>query len=291
MEIPGAVGIYAFNANVNAVNDAMIASLPGDEYVNHTVLYGNITENDLRVIPDPLKLKIGTRIIMTANDLPDPYNQFMSSVNTRRYYNGTVGIVTHIQTDSKGQILYVGVDTGAAQFYVYPEDFQLFTYHYDSVKKALSRINIGGYRQLPMKLAYAVTIHKGQGQTVDAANVAPYCTNPGQCYVALSRVRDIKRMHLLQPLDVSMIYVDPVVQTFYANLKDNPPVQNVPVTTTAKKPGKKSNRPTGDKTMRIPNELVPLMQTAIDKLYNNPASGTVDLTKVQKFVYDASKLL
>ena len=291
LEIPGAVGIYAFNANVNAVNDAMIASLPGDEYVNHTVLYGNITENDLRVIPDPLKLKIGTRIIMTANDLPDPYNQFMSSVNTRRYYNGTVGIVTHIQTDSKGQILYVCVDTGAAQFYVYPEDFQLFTYHYDSVKKALSRINIGGYRQLPMKLAYAVTMHKGQGQTVDAANVDPYCTNPGQCYVALSRVRDIKRMHLLQPLDVSMIYVDPVVQAFYANLKDNPPVQNVPVTTTAKKPGKKSNRPTGDKTMRIPNELVPLMQTAIDKLYNNPASGTVDLTKVQKFVYDASKLL
>lgn len=291
LEIPGAVGIYAFNANVNAVNDAMIASLPGDAYVNHTVLYGNITENDLRVIPDPLKLKIGTRIIMTANDLPDPYNQFMSSVNTRRYYNGTVGIVTHIQTDSKGQILCVGVDTGAAQFYVYPEDFQLFTYHYDSVKKALSRINIGGYRQLPMKLAYAVTMHKGQGQTVDAANVAPYCTNPGQCYVALSRVRDIKRMHLLQPLDVSMIYVDPVVQAFYANLKDNPPVQNVPVTTTAKKPGKKSNRPTGDKTMRIPNELVPLMQTAIDRLYNNPANGIVDLTEIQKFVDDASKLL
>jgi len=43
--------------------------------------------------------------------------------------------------------------------------------------------------------------------------------------------------------------------------------------------------------MRIPNELVPLMQIAIDKLYNNPASKTVDLTEIQKFVNDAFKLL
>ncbi len=142
-----------------------------------------------------------------------------------------------------------------------------------------------------MKLAYAVTMHKGQGQTVDAANVAPYCTNPGQCYVALSRVRDIKRMHLLQPLEAYMISVDPVVQDFYANLKDNPPVIVTTVPATVKKPGKKSNRPTGDKTMRIPNELVPLMQSAIDKFYNNPASGSVDLTEIQKFVDDTSKLL
>ena len=88
-----------------------------------------------------------------------------------------------------------------------------------------------------------------------------------------------------------MIYVDSVVQSFYANLKDNPPVPIVLVATTAKKPGKKSNKPISDKTMRIPNELVPLLQGAIDKLYNNPASGTVDLTEIQKFVDDASKLL
>lgn len=291
LEIPGAVGIYAFNANVSAVNDACIAALPGQEYENHTVLYGSITESDLRVLPEPLKLKVGARVMMTANDLPDPYNRFISSVNTRQYYNGTVGTVTDIQADTKGQIVYVRVDTGSAQFYAHPEDFQLFAYHYDPMKKTLSRINVGGYRQLPMKLAYAVTMHKGQGQTVDAANVSPYCTNPGQCYVALSRVGDIRRMHLLQPLDASMIYVDPVVQSFYANLKDNPPVQVVPVATTAKKPGKKSNRPTGDKTMRIPNELVPLMQTAIDRLYNNPASGTVDLNDIQKFIDEAGKLL
>ena len=98
-------------------------------------------------------------------------------------------------------------------------------------------------------------------------------------------------MHLLQPLDASMIYVDPVVQSFYANLKDNPPIPVVPIVTATKKPGKKSNRPTGDKTMRIPNELVPLMQTAIDMLYNNPASGTVDLNEIQKFIDEAGKLL
>ena len=98
-------------------------------------------------------------------------------------------------------------------------------------------------------------------------------------------------MYLLQPLDASLIYVDPVVQAFYANLKDNPPVPVVPVTATAKKPGKKSNRPTGDKTMRIPNELVPLMQTAIDRLYNNPASGSVNLADIQKFIDEAGKLL
>lgn len=58
-----------------------------------------------------------------------------------------------------------------------------------------------------------------------------------------------------------------------------------------KKPVKKSSRPTGNKTIMIPNKLVPLMQTAIDKLYNNPASGTVDLTEIQKFIDNAAKLL
>lgn len=290
-EIPGAVGIYAFNANVSAVNDACIAALPGQEYKNHTVLYGSITESDLRVLPEPLKLKVGARVMMTANDLPDPYNRFISSVNTRQYYNGTVGTVTHIQVDSKGQITFVEVDAGSTQFCVYPEEFQLFAYHYDTVKQVLSRINVGGYRQFPMKLAYAVTMHRGQGQTVEAANVDPYCTNPGQCYVALSRVRDIRRMHLLQPLEACMIYADPVVQAFYANLKDNPPVPVVSVIATAKKPGKKSNRPTGDKTMRIPNELVPLMQKVIDKLYNNPARASADLAEIQKFIDEAGKLL
>jgi hypothetical protein len=98
-------------------------------------------------------------------------------------------------------------------------------------------------------------------------------------------------MHLLQPLDASMIYVDPVVHSFYANLKDNLPIPVVPVVTATKKPGKKFNRPTGDKAMRIPNELVPLIRTAIDKLYNNPASGTVDFNEIQKFIDEAGKLL
>ena len=107
----------------------------------------------------------------------------------------------------------------------------------------------------------------------------------------LSRVRDIKRMHLLQPLDASMITVDPDVQNFYADLMDNPPVPIIAVSAVAKKPGKKSNRPTGDKTIRIPNELVPLMRDAIDKLYNNHTNRTVDLKRIQEFLNEAGKLL
>lgn len=86
-------------------------------------------------------------------------------------------------------------------------------------------------------------------------------------------------------------YVERYDKNLYFFLKDNPVVPIVPVVATAKKPGKKSNRPTGDKTMRIPNELVPLMQTAIDRLYNNPASGSVDLNEIQKFIDEAGKLL
>ena len=290
-EMPGAVGIYAYNSNVNAVNEACLAAIPGESFQCPTVLYGNITESDLRVLPETLKLKVGARIMMTANDLPDPYDKFSSSSNTRKYYNGTVGTVKDFAIDEKRQITWVKVKTDSSTFYVYPEDFKLFAYHYDSEKKTLSRINVGGYKQFPMKLAYAVTMHKGQGQTVEAANVNPYCANSGQCYVALSRVRDIRKMHLLQPLEASMITVDPVVQGFYANLKDNPPAPIISISEVARKPGKKSTRPTGDKTMRVPNELVPLVQSAIDKFYNNPINGIVDLTDIQKFVNDASQLL
>ena len=290
-EMIGAVGIYAYNSDVNMVNDLYLSELPGEEYINNTVLYGSITESDLRVMPDPLKIKIGARVMMTANDLPDPYDRFTSSSDNRLYYNGTVATITDIIQDKKGQISSVCINTGKSQFYIYPEDFKLFAYNYDSEKKQLSRINVGGYKQFPMKLAYAVTMHKGQGQTVESANINPYCTNPGQCYVALSRVRDIRKMHLLQPLDASMITVDPIVQSFYANLKDNPPTPVISTPRTAKKPGKKSTRPTGDKTMRVPNELVPLVQTAIDKLYNSPTDGTVSIKRIQRFVDESLQLL
>lgn len=71
---------------------------------------------------------------------------------------------------------------------------------------------------MPVKLGYAITIHKSQGQTYPAANIAPAGWLSGLLYVALSRVKDINQLHLLHKIEPNMVNADPTVIEFYKHL-------------------------------------------------------------------------
>ena len=73
----------------------------------------------------------------------------------------------------------------------------------------------GRYIQYPIKLAWAVTIHKSQGQTFSKVNLNPSCWDSGQLYVALSRVKSIDGLHLTAPIYNRYLALDPAVEEFY----------------------------------------------------------------------------
>lgn len=74
---------------------------------------------------------------------------------------------------------------------------------------------IGTYSQIPLKLAYAITIHKSQGQTYDAVNLDPRCWENGQLYTALSRVRDVHNLYLMDTMYPSYLKASRDVRMFY----------------------------------------------------------------------------
>ena len=104
---------------------------------------------------------------------------------------------------------------------------------------------VGTFCQIPLKLAYAITIHKSQGQTFDKVNLNPWCFDDGMLYVALSRVRSIDGLHIAGSLSNFYLRCNPAVRAFYNSQKDIPldaipiPVEDKPISDTPKKRKKK----------------------------------------------------
>ena len=86
-------------------------------------------------------------------------------------------------------------------------------------KKEFRIVPCGTVIQLPIKLAYAITIHKSQGKTFDAVTLDPECFAAGQLYVALSRVRKISDLHLEKSLNNSFLITSKTVKNFYQRIK------------------------------------------------------------------------
>ena len=78
----------------------------------------------------------------------------------------------------------------------------------------LREVEKGTYTQIPLRLAWAMTIHKTQGLTLDSMNLDPHCFEKGQLYVALSRVRSVSDLYLTCPIDPTWLMVDPEVRAF-----------------------------------------------------------------------------
>lgn len=131
-------------------------------------------------------------------------------------FNGMIGTVVSIDsaysTDNPvGYSVKVKFDRLYEKTTINPIEF-LVT-RYEAVDSTFLQIDTP-YYQLPLKLAYAMTIHKGQGKTCDAANINPHCRIPGQLYVALSRVTDIFGLHMIKKIQSECVVVSGEVQEY-----------------------------------------------------------------------------
>ncbi|MGO5260665.1 ATP-dependent DNA helicase [Lactobacillus amylovorus] len=199
-----AITVVSTNKEANTINLKKVNSLQGDWKIYNSQVSGKINDQD-KPTPDRIKLKVGALVVFTAN----------ASDNT--YTNGALATVTQLNTD----YIKVKIENSSEEITVFPFTWTIYDYRLvkEDNRRKLKKVQIGEYQQLPVKLGYAITIHKSQGQTYPAANIAPAGWLSGLLYVALSRVKDINQLHLLHKIEPQMVNADPTVRNFYQHLE------------------------------------------------------------------------
>ena len=192
----GAITLATRNDTVNRINAAALGRLPGRSLTAAAEVSGDFGG---RTYPaeEKLDLKVGAQVMFLRNDVD------------QRWVNGSVGSVTKIDTN-----VYVEVD--GDEYEVEPVTWEKYRYSYSPTTKELRRDVVGEFTQFPLRLAWAVTIHKSQGKTYDRAvvDLGSRVFSPGQTYVALSRITDLSGLYLTRPLRPADIIVDLNVRRF-----------------------------------------------------------------------------
>jgi ATP-dependent exoDNAse (exonuclease V) alpha subunit len=198
---PDLITLATTNAAVSRINQSALERLAGKSKIAHADIEGDFGSTAAYPADEQLVLKPGAQVMFLRNDLSGP--------DGPRYVNGTLGVVEKI-TDT------VLVDVDGEGVVVEPVTWEKVKYDYSPATKTLSQEVVAEFTQFPLRLAWAVTIHKAQGKTLDAAviDLGPRAFAPGQTYVAFSRLTSLEGLYLKRPLSPSDIIVDQDVVRF-----------------------------------------------------------------------------
>ncbi len=197
------------NAAADQINANELAKLPGKPKVFTGEVSGKFEIKDER-LPAPLNLvlKPGSQVMFTKNDVQ------------KRWVNGTIGRVKGFKKSSIQVELIT--DYPGALHEVQRVTWESFKYKYDYSEDKIKPIITGRYTQYPLMLAWAVTIHKSQGKTLErvCVDLGDGAFAPGQVYVALSRCRSLADISLVRPINQQEVKCDPRIKRFYLALAD-----------------------------------------------------------------------
>ena len=183
--LEGAITLSTHNSKVDAINQREMDALKGREYTYKATITDTFPES-MYPIDEQLILKVGARVMFIKND----------SSTDKLYYNGKLGVVTSLSK----QAINVLCDDGT-EVNVHNEVWENIRYNADSGSDQVQTEIIGTFTHYPLRLAWAITIHKAQGLTFDQLIIdAEDAFAAGQVYVALSRCRSLEGLTLLTPI-------------------------------------------------------------------------------------------
>lgn len=199
----GAIRLTTHNATANRYNEERMDALKGVRFTFKAEVSGTFPESSYPA-EETLVLKKGCQVMFLKNDS-----------RGSRYYNGKLGIVSAVDA---GRICVRGIDDDV-EIEVEPDVWTNARYVIDKESKEIREEIEGEFRQYPLRLAWAITVHKSQGLTFDRAVLdvnAAFAA--GQVYVALSRCRSLEGLVLTAPLSLSSVKTDAMV-TDYMNVE------------------------------------------------------------------------
>ena len=179
------ITLSTHNSKVDAINQREMDALKGTEYT-YKAKITDVFPESMYPIDEQLTLKVGARVMFIKND----------SSTEKLYYNGKLGVVTSLSK----QAINVRCDDGT-EVNVHNEVWENIRYNADSGSDQVQTEIIGTFTHYPLRLAWAITIHKAQGLTFDQLIIdAEDAFAAGQVYVALSRCRSLEGLTLLTPI-------------------------------------------------------------------------------------------
>mgnify|MGYP000880806205 CR=1 FL=1 len=194
------ITLASINAVADEINQAKLAELKDREFSYLARVMGEFEESNYPAEGE-IRLKEGAQIMMIKNDHKNP----------RRWVNGSLGIIEKLTADS----ITVNIDNESHKLDM--AEWEIFDYKFDLETKKIQKSSKGYFLQWPVKLAWAMTIHKSQGKTFQRVivDLGRGAFAHGQTYVALSRCTNLEQLYLKQPLRFGDVILDAEVSKFH----------------------------------------------------------------------------
>lgn len=196
----GYITLTTHNAKADAMNATSLEELDGKQFSYQPEIVDDFPDK-IYPVEQELRLKIGAQVMFIKNDLSPE----------KRYYNGKIGIVKSLSEDEiLVHFLEENVTIEADKY-----EWKNVRYYVDELSKEIKEEVMGTFVHYPLRLAWAITVHKSQGLTFDKAVLdVSQVFMPGQAYVALSRLRSLEGLILLTPMRMNGISSDADVMDY-----------------------------------------------------------------------------
>ena len=208
-ESKGYITLTTHNIQAQEINKSKLNKLKGKAHVFTATVDGDFPEYSYPTDFE-LTLKTGAQVMFVKNDIS----------REKLYYNGKIGIVTNFKEDT----IIVKCPDDLTEIPAQKLEWQNTKYSINAETKEIQETVAGSFWQYPLKLAWAITIHKSQGLTFEKAVIdANAAFAYGQVYVALSRCKTLEGLVLSTPISSRCIKSDPIVSAFTTEVEQNPP--------------------------------------------------------------------